>query len=154
MSAAAGVYAEVGITASPGRVYEALTTLDGLAGWWTPMVTGDPHAGGQVVCGFGNQRIVVRVTEATCPTRVRWACLEHSKFPEWDGTNLRFDIRPDDQGGGVVAFEHAGLLTSLSCFPACSVGWRHYLASLSAYVSTGQGIPWGTPDWRPAGTRS
>src|SRR6202012_5898781 len=112
MSAAPGFCAEVGITASPGRVYEALTTLDGLAGWWTPMVTGDPHAGGQVGFGFGNQRIVMRGTEATCPTRVRWACLEHSKFPEWDGTNLRFDLRPDDQGGGVVTFEHAGLLTS------------------------------------------
>jgi uncharacterized protein YndB with AHSA1/START domain len=154
MSARDGFHAEIGIAAGPGRVYEALTTLDGLAGWWTPTVTGDPHEGGEVVFGFGDQRIVMRVTEATHPSRVQWACVEHSKFPEWDSTRLRFDIRADDRGGGVVAFEHAGLLERLSCFPDCSVGWRHYLASLAAYSATGQGAPWGTPNWHPARTRT
>jgi uncharacterized protein YndB with AHSA1/START domain len=30
------------------RVFDALTTLEGLAGWWTSLVSGTPTAGGKV----------------------------------------------------------------------------------------------------------
>ena len=36
----------VGVTSSPDKVYEALTTIDGLRGWWTETTKGDsPPAG-------------------------------------------------------------------------------------------------------------
>jgi len=31
----------VGITATPDKVYEALTTVEGLAAWWTTDTSGD-----------------------------------------------------------------------------------------------------------------
>ena len=42
----------VGIKTSPDKVYEALATPDGVAGWWTTETTGDSKAGGTIRCRF------------------------------------------------------------------------------------------------------
>lgn len=34
------------------RVFEAITTLEGLGGWWTPIVKGQAIAGGELRFGF------------------------------------------------------------------------------------------------------
>ncbi|MGZ4728324.1 MAG: SRPBCC family protein, partial [Acidimicrobiales bacterium] len=67
----------IGIAAPRARVYDALTTLDGLAGWWTRDVSGDPDAGGKVTFLFGgpDRSVVVEVTEATPDTHVAWRCV-------------------------------------------------------------------------------
>ncbi len=36
-------------------VFDALTTLDGLAGWWTSLVTGTPTAGGTIEFRFATR---------------------------------------------------------------------------------------------------
>lgn len=33
-------------------VYAALTTIDGLSGWWTTSTTGDPSLGGKIAFRF------------------------------------------------------------------------------------------------------
>ena len=44
----------VGIkSSSVGDVYAALTTVDGLAGWWTSDTDGDPNIGGTLQFRFG-----------------------------------------------------------------------------------------------------
>jgi uncharacterized protein YndB with AHSA1/START domain len=48
----------VGIAAPPARVYEALTTTEGLSGWWTRIVEGDPTHGGTLRSSSGSQRRV------------------------------------------------------------------------------------------------
>ena len=143
-------HARLVVDAPPEEVFAALSTLDGLAAWWTPEVTGVPRRGHELTFWFGDERIVMAVEESDPPNRVAWRCVRHTKFPEWDGTGLSFDLHPKD-GSTAVAFEHAGLEAGLSCFPVCSAGWEHYLASLTAYVVSGRGIPWGSPAWRPAG---
>ncbi len=42
----------VGITTSPEDVYAALTTIDGLAGWWTEDTRGDSAVGGVIEFRF------------------------------------------------------------------------------------------------------
>ena len=43
------IHHRIGITASsPDDVDAALTTLDGLSGWWTTDTTGDPGLGGKI----------------------------------------------------------------------------------------------------------
>ncbi len=41
---------------SPDQVYDALTTVDGLAGWWTDRTTGDPDIGGTLEFRFGKSQ--------------------------------------------------------------------------------------------------
>ncbi|HLG68495.1 MAG TPA: SRPBCC domain-containing protein [Acidimicrobiales bacterium] len=135
--------------ARPEKVFAARTTLGGLAGWWTPAVAGSAERGGEVTLGFGDERVVLRVEEALPASRVVWRCLEHARFPEWDGTRLSFDLAPQD-AATLVGFEHAGLVPALDCYPDCSAGWAHYLGSLAALVTTGRGMPWRTPGWQAA----
>ena len=37
---------------TPEKVYDALTTIDGLAGWWTTDTTGDAGVGGRIAFRF------------------------------------------------------------------------------------------------------
>jgi hypothetical protein len=49
----ADILHRVGIKASLADVYHALTTPDGLAGWWTSNTQGDGHVGGVLQFRFG-----------------------------------------------------------------------------------------------------
>jgi len=42
----------VGIKAPAGKVYAALSTIDGLAGWWTKATTGHSTVGGIIAFRF------------------------------------------------------------------------------------------------------
>lgn len=128
--------------APPDDVVEALTTLEGLAAWWTPTVTGSPTEGGHVSFHFDDQIITMKVEHARADL-VRWHCLGHSKFPEWSGTILTMELVPES--GTTVHFEHAGLRPSCDCYAMCSNGWDHYLGSLVDHVEGGPASP-----WRPA----
>ena len=130
------------IDAPAERVYEALTTARGLTGWWASAAT---TSGNRVVLDFPEvgERIVMRVVDAVASTHVQWHCDEHTALPEWEGTALRFDIRP--QSNGVeLRFEHDGLTPLLDCYDDCRRGWEYFLESLAAFASSGRGTPFGS----------
>jgi uncharacterized protein YndB with AHSA1/START domain len=148
LEADAGSYAgEVDIAAPRERVLAALTTLDGLEGWWTPEVTGSPAAGGELTFTFDDRRqdISMRVERADSGSVV-WTCLGYPKFPEWAGTTLAFELRGEGDTTH-LEFHHFGLTPTCDCYGLCSRGWDHYLASIKAYVETGTGNPWGSDEW-------
>jgi uncharacterized protein YndB with AHSA1/START domain len=133
---------EFEVDVPPERVFDALTTLDGLAGWWTTLLAGDPAAGGQVEFRFRgmDEKIVMRVDEASRPTRVGWTCLAHSGHPEWEGTTIAFELLRLN-GLTCLRFRHAGLTVDLDCYKVCKAGWDRFLASLLDYAATGHGRP-------------
>jgi len=131
-------------TAPPEAVFAALTTLRGVAGWWTD-ATGDGGPGGELRFFFGDDvPAVMRVDEAT-PTLVRWTCLSYAPLPDWAGTTITFALSPRSDGGSELAFQHRGLTPQVECYAMCKDGWDHFLPSLRAYVETGQGNPWESP---------
>jgi uncharacterized protein YndB with AHSA1/START domain len=134
---APGYTNEVSINAPPARVFDALTTAAGLASWWTPTVEARE---GELTFRFDEQRITMRVDEAVPVSSVVWTCLEHTKFPEWRGTTLRFALSGDE--ATVLRFTHLGLEPECECYGACSRGWDHYLASLMRAVTGAGGSPW------------
>src|SRR5450432_1795254 len=128
------------LTASPEAVFEALTTTEGLAAWWTP-VTGDGLTGGKLTFSFGpGLQAVMRVDAAERGVGVRWtnlACM----VEDWVGTTVHFDIGATPAGGTELRFRHAGLTPLLECYSDCKSGWDHFIPSLRAYVETGVGNP-------------
>jgi hypothetical protein len=126
--------------ASADVVFDALTTIDGLAAWWTP-VTGSGLSGGELTFSFGPAaEAVMRVDAAERGVGVRWtnlACVQQ----DWVGTTLHFDIRATSDGGTELHFRHAGLTPRLECFSDCKSGWDHFIPSLRAYVETRVGNP-------------
>jgi uncharacterized protein YndB with AHSA1/START domain len=125
------------------RVFEALATTDGLAGWWTPLVAGDATEGGQLSFEFDGveETIVMHVERAERPSAVRWRCLLHTGHPEWEGTRLVFELERRDAATGLLRFRHIGLSPQLSCFEACERGWEHFLQSLIGHAERAEGSP-------------
>jgi uncharacterized protein YndB with AHSA1/START domain len=132
--------AHLTLTASADAVFEALTTTEGLAAWWTP-VTGDGLTGGELTFAFGpNGKAVMRVDSAERGVGVRWTNLA-CHVQDWVGTTLHFDIEALPAGGTALRFRHGGLTPQLECFDDCKSGWDHFIPSLGAYVETGVGNP-------------
>lgn len=120
------------------KILEALTTLDGLASWWTSETSGDPSQGGTVTFTFGgNGGFDMRVIKSDA-TQVHWECI---KGPDdWLGTRIEFDIHPQEDHNQVM-FRHAGWHSENPFFYHCSTKWATFLLSLRDYVETGKGRP-------------
>ena len=124
--------------ASPEKVYEALTTVDGLAAWWTDQTTGDPEVGGTLEFRFLPGGFDMEVVELEPAKRVRWQVADGP--PEWVGTHVTFDLSEVD-GYTIVLFKHEGWEEPVEFMHHCSTKWASYLLSLKQLVETGTGAP-------------
>jgi uncharacterized protein YndB with AHSA1/START domain len=130
----------VGIkTASPDNVYDALTTVKGLSGWWTVDTTGSGESGGKLafrfppVGGFD-----MEVIEAKPSERVSWRVIDGPD--EWIGTTIDWELR---QSGDytIVLFRHQGWSEPVEFMHHCSTKWATFILSLKSLVETGAGAP-------------
>ena len=124
--------------ASPQEVYDALTTVDGLAGWWTDQTTGDPEVGGTIEFRFIPGGFDMEVVELEPAKRVHWQVADGP--PEWVGTHVTFDLSEVD-GYTIVLFKHEGWEEPVEFMHHCSTKWATYLMSLKELVETGTGAP-------------
>lgn len=133
-----GYTAELTLAATPARVFSAITTPDGLASWWTPIVSGSLAPGTRFELGFpGSESTVeLRVERARRPALVEWTCLGHSGHPEWKGTTLEFRLAERGLGRTALSFRHAGLERRLACFGASTRDWDRVLTELRATVES------------------
>ena len=127
----------VGITATPEKVYEALTTVEGLAAWWTTDTSGD---GDDVLkFRFGNVGgFDMKVLDLQPDARVLWEVVEGPA--EWVGTTVSFDLAQDGEWT-IVLFAHAGWREPVEFMNHCSTKWATFLMSLKSLVETGAGAP-------------
>ena len=130
---------KVGIkTPSDDRVFDALTTTEGLAGWWTEDTTGDAAEGGTILFRFPPGGFDMKVVEVDPGRRVLWEVVDGP--PEWIGTNVSFDLRREDDYL-VVMFAHKGWEEPVDFMHHCSTKWATFLLSLKALIETGAGAP-------------
>jgi uncharacterized protein YndB with AHSA1/START domain len=126
----------VGMTASPEKVYEALTTTEGLAAWWTQDTT---ETDGTLVLRFGEVGgFDMKVIDVTPNKRVEWLVVDGPA--EWVGTTVTFDITQDGEWT-IVLFAHSGWREPVEFMYHCSTKWASFLLSLKALVETGTGAP-------------
>jgi uncharacterized protein YndB with AHSA1/START domain len=123
---------------SPDRVYEALTTVDGLAGWWTDGTSGSPEVGGVLEFRFPAGGFDMEVVEQEAGERVTWRVVDGPE--EWVGTTVDWRLRQDD-GHTIVLFAHRGWREPVEFMHHCSTKWATYLMSMKALVETGEGAP-------------
>ncbi|TQM58094.1 SRPBCC family protein [Humibacillus xanthopallidus] len=125
-------------TSSPQQVYEALTTVDGLAGWWTDDTRGRGEVGGVLEFRFPPGGFDMEVVEARPSERVAWRVVDGPE--EWLGTTIDWELRQDDDYT-IVLFRHAGWREPVEFMSHCSTKWGTFLLSLKALVETGEGSP-------------
>jgi uncharacterized protein YndB with AHSA1/START domain len=123
---------------SPAEVYDKLTTIDGLAGWWTADTRGSTDVGGVVEFRFPNGGIDMEVVGRKPGEQVTWKVVGGPD--EWLGTLIDFRLR-NDHGSTIVLFQHQGWKEPVEFMHHCSTKWATFLMSLKALVETGEGRP-------------
>jgi uncharacterized protein YndB with AHSA1/START domain len=125
--------------ASLENVYTALTTRDGLAGWWTSNTTGEgTHVGNVVQFRFKAGGFDMKVVELQPANRVVWQVIDGP--PEWIGTKVIWDLKKDGDYV-IVLFKHEGWKEPVEFMHHCSTKWGVFLMSLKSLVETGAGQP-------------
>jgi uncharacterized protein YndB with AHSA1/START domain len=129
------------INTSPERVYQALTTAEGIRNWWTRDAALDSKVGGTGEFGFYEHRFVIkaRVDDLTSPAHVGWKKIS-STHGAFDGTTIAFDLRPEGSGT-VLSFAHRGFPQADDNYAGATTRWGYYLVSLKKYLETGKGTP-------------
>jgi uncharacterized protein YndB with AHSA1/START domain len=132
----------VGITASPDDVYKALTTIDGLAGWWTEDTQGDSSPGGVIQFRFAGAPAPagfdMKVLDEQPGELVRWEVVDGPE--EWIGTQIHFELFQADEYT-IVLFRHQGWREPVEFMYHCSTKWATFLLSLKQLLETGEGAP-------------
>lgn len=90
---------------APEQVFEALSTIEGLAAWWTRDTTGDPDVGGTIRFRFVPGGFDMRVLELVPGKVVLWEVVDGP--PEWIGTQVSFELKQEG-AFTIVLFEHRG----------------------------------------------
>ena len=129
----------VGATSSPDDVFAALTTIDGLAGWWTEDTKGDSDVGGVIAFRFGEAGgFDMKVLDTRPAELVLWEVVDGPE--EWIGTKIRFELKQDGDFA-IVLFSHEGWKEPVEFMHHCSTKWATFLMSLKTLVETGKGEP-------------
>jgi len=130
---------EVGVLdASPDKVYEVLTTIEGLAGWWASDTGGSAELDGTINFHFGPGDIDMLVVDLVPAERVIWKVVGGPE--EWIGTTVEFNLHQDEDWTMLV-FAHRGWREPVPFMHHCSTKWAIFLMSLKSLVETGAGAP-------------
>jgi len=124
----------VGIGVPPKKVYEALTTIQGLRNWWTTETKGNARKGGVIDFGFCKMKVM----EAKPGKLVHWNCVAGPK--EWLGTEITFEL-VWKMGQTFVIFKHAHWAEPVTFMHHCSTKWAVFLLSLRDLLERGSGRP-------------
>ena len=131
------------IKVAPEKVYEALTTQDGLNGWWSPETTATPEVGSIATFNFAPYMLKeMRIEELQPNTKVKWLCIK--SYEDWIGTTITFELEPHEKGT-TLFFRHDGWAAYTAGFASCSYDWALFLRSLRFLCETGTGFPY--PDF-------
>ena len=96
---------------------------------------------------FGDQWCnKMKVKELLPDQHIEWECMEGAA--DWIGTRLSFFL-DQNEGRTRVRFSHAGWLDDGDFFALCNSTWARYMRSLKDYCQSGEGAPFGSPQYRP-----
>ena len=128
----------VGIKSSLDDAYKALTTREGLSGWWTNDTQGEGKVGGVLQFRFPVGGFDMKVLELHPATQVLWQVVDGPK--EWIGTRVSWELKQEGDYT-IVLFKHQGWKEPVEFMHHCSTKWATYLMSLKALLETGTGAP-------------
>ncbi|TCK18559.1 uncharacterized protein YndB with AHSA1/START domain [Thiogranum longum] len=129
----------IGINCPPGKVFELLTTNEGLSKWWTTDTSGAGDVGSVIEFRFEGMGPDFEVIELQTDALVRW---KHAgEMPgAWMGTEVSFQLSREGNQTWVL-FLHSGWKEQSEFMGHCSTKWAVFLLSLKDAIETGKGKP-------------
>jgi len=138
----------IGIKAPIAKVYAALSTVEGVAGWWTRDTAGESKPGGTV-------KVLFRSPTGDEVGRMEFEVLKLSPHmeevdwrfksgpEEWVGTDVTFKLSQEGDCT-LILFGHRNWREEGEFMAHCSMKWATFLLSLRQFIETGEGRP--SPD--------
>jgi uncharacterized protein YndB with AHSA1/START domain len=126
------------IKAAPEKVFQAVSTQEGIQSWWCKQTTAKPEIGFTNIFVFGSYYNEMPVTKLVTNKLVEWDCTK--SIEEWVGTTVSFDLE-EKEGKTLLRFTHGGYKTVTDTFCACTYDWGRFMTSLKTYCETGTGTP-------------
>jgi uncharacterized protein YndB with AHSA1/START domain len=138
---AAPLVHQVNVKATPDTIYRAVSTEQGLQGFWTSESNAESKVGSVATFGFGGPTQRMRVDELVPGKRVKWTGL--ADFPNWGETTVSWDLSPAENGETSVVFRHAAWPASVSQDDLGSINytWGLIVERLKQYTESGKPNP-------------
>jgi uncharacterized protein YndB with AHSA1/START domain len=126
-------------TTDTSKVFNAITTQQGLSSWWTTGVQAKPEVNSIASFRFIPEHLMeMKVTNLEENKRVEWLCITGDK--QWIGTKIIFNIEPQEDSIN-LRFSHIDWKDKSDLFAVCNYHWGLYMKSLKNFIETGQGDP-------------
>lgn len=143
----ADIVHRIGIKAPVSKVYAALSTVEGVAGWWTKDTSGVSKVGETIEVRFHSREgkqighMTMKVMALDLNKKVHWRVTAGPE--EWVGTDVVFDLSQEGDDT-IVLFGHKNWQEVNDFTSHCSTKWATFLLSLRELVESGKGKP--SPD--------
>ncbi len=134
----------VGIKAPLQEVYDAVSTIEGIAGWWTEDTSGTSQVGKTIVVRFHSAdgkeigSMNMEVTGLEPGKKVSWKFTAGPE--EWIGTEATFDLQQEGDYT-IIIFGHRNWRDQVEFTAHCSMKWGIFMLSLKELVEKGKGRP-------------
>ena len=158
------IHLESWVRAERHAVFQAITTREGLDGWWGRALEAEARVGAVLVFDHGlGDLLRMEVVDLEAPDRVVWRCLSDFSEPsnpasEWLGTTISFELRAGQEDPAaewlgskigidatadeftIVDFHHGGWPAPSRWRPFCDWAWGQVLTDLGGYCQPGRPV--------------
>lgn len=136
----ADIFHDVPIKATTDRVFQAISTPEGLDRWWTKQSVGTPETGQEYQIGFGPEyQWTAKVTRCTPNSDFEFKMLQADG--DWAGTRIGFRLEFQDPVTW-VRFYHTGWPSLNEHFRISCNCWAMYLRILRRWLEHGESVPY------------
>lgn len=132
------------IDADAATVFRAISTSDGVKGWFTSSAEIGEGEGAEHRLTFPDvpSPWQLRVEEAKAPRRLTLSVLAGP--PQWSDTTMTYEIVDRPEGGVVLNFDHDHF-ADVDGVRAWTIGWATKMLALRKYAETGKPDPFFNP---------
>ena len=128
------------VHAKPDKVYKALTTADGLKGWFTSQIDGEVREGQDIKMFFsGKEPFQWHLARFQPDTRVHWECLDGPGSAK--GTAVTYVLSGEGQGQTVIECDHDGWPDGHEALATCNTLWGLLMGRLKQFSEDGKPNP-------------
>lgn len=128
------IFQSISIKATAEDIFKALTTEEGLKGWWVRDLKKVGKNQVLVKFEFGVTTVWMSMSIDHSSRIIRWDCVDGPE--DWVGTTMTFEIIPHGLET-VLHLWHSGLKGSADFYGQCNSRWGHYLHGLKLLVEPG-----------------
>ena len=133
---------QITINATPEKVFEAITTTEGIKSWWSTDAKAEPQLGSITEVAFYNRQAVfqLQVDEIEPGKLLEWTAIHD--MPAWKGTKIRFEINVNDNGATILNFNHSGFESMEGPYAMINTTWGTLMYILKQYVEGNNPVVW------------